>query len=187
MHTNSVLHVNIDSLDEAFVKDLKRQYGPAEVEISIRKSPEDWLTEAQFWKVIAQLDWTKTGDPAAVAAPAISALSALSVGNIHQFQDILSEKLWLLDTRAHAQVFMAQHPKGRLSADDFLYVRCAVVAKGADFFNKILQSPASIPQDLTFEPLLTLASRAYEMKTGHPFVHVPAYDFETYGNEKGWA
>ncbi len=184
---NSVLHVNIDSLDEAFVKDLKRQYGSAEVEISIQKLPEDWLTGEQFWKVIDQLDWTKDGDQEAVAAPAISGLAALSVGNIHQFQDILSEKLWLLDTFAHAKVFMDAHPKGRLSVDDFLYVRCAVVAKGAVFFNEILKTPASIPQDVTFEPLLTLASNAYEMKTGRPFVHAPAFDFETYGNEKGWA
>lgn len=184
---NSVLHVNIESLDEAFVKDLKRQYGPAEVEISIRRSPEDWLTGEQFWQVIDQLDWENEADDASVAAPAINSLAAMSVGNIHQFQDILSEKLWLLDTRGHAQVFMDQHPKGRLSVDDFLYVRCAVVAKGEVFFKKILDTPASIPQDMTFEPLLTLASNAYEMKTERPFVHVPAYDFETYGNEKGWA
>ncbi|MCB0519396.1 MAG: DUF4240 domain-containing protein [Lewinellaceae bacterium] len=91
-----------------------------------------------------------------------------------------------MDTSAHAQVFMAQHPKGRLSVDDFLYVRCAVVAEGETAFKKVLANPPSIPQDITFEPLLQLASRAYEKKTGRPFVHVPAYNFETYGNEEGW-
>ena len=184
MHNNSVLHINLESLDEAFVKDLKRQYGPAEVEISIKKQPQEWLTEEQFWKVIGLLEWAKEDDE--ITAPAIAALAEMSIGNIHQFQDILSEKLWQLDTRAHAQVFMDKHPKERLSVDDFLYVRCAVVAKGEGFFNKILQTPTDIPQDITFEPLLTLASYAYEKKIGHPLIHKPAFDFETYGNEKGW-
>ncbi len=109
------------------------------------------------------------------------------VGNIHQFQEMLAEKLWQLDTQNHAQVFIDDHPQGRLSVDDFLYVRCAVVAEGKDFFEQILAEPSTIPQDLTFEPLLHLAADAYTQKTGHRFVHTPQFSYETYSNEQGWA
>ncbi len=182
-----VLHINLEALNEAFVQDLKKQYGAAEVNISIQTTPENWLTEARFWQIIGQLDWSESDDREAILAPAVNALANLPIGNIHQFQDILSEKLWLLDTYAQAKPFMDKHPKGRLSVDDFLYVRCAVVAEGEVYFKKALAKPASIPQDLTFEPLLHLASLAYQKKTGLQFVHIPAYDFETYGNEQGWS
>lgn len=33
--------------------------------------PEAWLTESEFWQIIALLDWSKTGDDEAVIAPAV--------------------------------------------------------------------------------------------------------------------
>lgn len=184
---SATLHVNVESLDDVFVRDLKKQFGSAQLEIRVSRMPEDWLTEAGFWTAIEALDWSKKDDRAAIVQPIVQTLATMPVGNIHQFQDILAEKLWQLDTRSHAQVFMDQHPKGRLSVDDFLYVRCAVVAEGKDFFEHILREPSSIPQDLTFEPLLHLASDAYEQKTGHRFVHTSKFGYETYSNEQGWA
>jgi hypothetical protein len=185
---STTLHLNVESLDTAFVRDLKRQFGPAQLEIRVNRRPDDWLTETDFWSVIDALDWSEKDNQEAILEPAIQMLAAMSIGNIHQFQDILAEKLWQLDTPSHAQVFIDQHPKGRLSADDFLYVRCAVAAEGKDFFEHILHNPLSIPQDLTFEPLLRLASEAYELKTGgYHFAHTPVLSYETYSNEKAWA
>lgn len=74
---NDVLHVNLDALNEAFVHDLKKQFGPAEVEISIRKKPETWLTEEQFWQIIGLLDWSKRNDREAITKPAADALAAM--------------------------------------------------------------------------------------------------------------
>lgn len=147
--------------------------------------PDDWLGEAGFWSVIDALNWSKKG--AAVLEPAVKMLAAMPVGNIHQFQDMLAEKLWQLDTQRHAQVFIGDHPQGRLSVDDFLYVRCAVVAEGKDFFEQVLREPSTIPQDLTFEPLLHLAADAYVQKTGHRFAHTSPFSCETYSNGQGWA
>lgn len=184
---STTFHLNVESLDDAFVRDLKKQFGPAQLEIRVSRTPDDWLTEAGFWGVIDALDWSKKGDRAAILQPAVKALAAMPVGNIHQFQEMLAEKLWQLDTRSHAQAFMDTHPVGRLSVDDFLYVRCAVVAEGKDFFEQVLHEPSTIPQDLTFEPLLHLAADAYAQKTGHRFVHTPQFSYETYSNELGWA
>lgn len=185
--TETTLNINIDSLNASFVDDLKKQFGSVDLEIHIHKRPENWLTEADFWAIIDSFDWSQPEDDQAVLKPAIDKLATMPIANIHQFQDILSEKLWLLDTKLHAQVFIDEHPKGRLSADDFLYVRCAVVAEGQQYFADVLQHPEKMPREIVFEALLFLAAEAYEAKIQKPFIHSPKYNYETYSNEEGWA
>lgn len=185
--TDTTLNINIDSLDASFLNDLKKQFGSVNLEIHIQKRPENWLSEEDFWKIIDVLDWSNADDDQLIIHPAVQRLSAMPIANIHQFQDILSEKLWLLDTQQHAKVFIDAHPKGRLSVDDFLYVRCAVVAEGQEYFLDVLQHPEKMPLEIAFEALLYLATEAYEAKTQKPFVHTPKYNYETYSNEEGWA
>ncbi|AEE51650.1 DUF4240 domain-containing protein [Haliscomenobacter hydrossis] len=186
-NTDTTLNINIDSLDASFLNDLKKQFGSVNLEIHIQKRPDNWLIEEDFWKIIDLLDWSKSGDSRSIIQPAVQKLAEMPIANIHQFQDILSEKLWLLDTQIYAQVFIDIHPKGRLSVDDFLYARCAVIAEGKAYFEEILQHPEKMPQDIIFEPLLNIASAAYTLKTKKEFIHTPKYNYETYSNEKGWA
>jgi hypothetical protein len=44
-----------------------------------------------------------------------------------------------------------------------------------------------MPKDLTFEPLLSLAAKAYKLKTGKTFDYSSHFNFETYGNKEGWS
>lgn len=185
---STTLHINLGALNEALVEELRQQYGPAaELEIWVPETPAAWMTETDFWQIIALLDWSKTGDDEAVIGPAVARLSELPLGHIHQFQDILSRKLWLLDTRAHANASLGDKPGATLSADYFLYDRCCVVANGRDFYEKVLHDPSQMPVGYSFSRLLSVASKAYRMKTGKPFVHIPAHDYETYSNTEGWA
>jgi len=185
----TVLKINLDELNPILIEDLKKQFGKADVEIHVREAgaSADVLTEERFWEIIALFDWSDEEDNEAVMEPAVEVLSKMSIASIYQFQDTLSEKLRQLDTEIHAQVFMNKHPKGHLSVDDFLYVRCCVVANGKEFFERILQHPEEMPQDLTFSAMLHVASKAYERKTGRAFHYVPALDYETYSNEQGWS
>lgn len=73
-----------------------------------------------------------------------------------------------------------------ISADDFLYARCAVVAEGRNYYEKVLNDSSQMPEDIVFEPLLYLADDAFEMKTGIPFNYVPTYNYETQSNKLGW-
>ncbi len=162
---DTVLRMKAAALSPAFVEDLKQQVGQyADVEIHVRNAPDsaEWLTEDQFWALIAQLDWSKEGDDAAVTAPVVAALAAMPVASIYRFQDLLSEKLWLLDTRAHAQVFLDEDDNDDhyLSVDDFLYSRCGVVANGREAYEGVPQQPEKMPLDISFEPLLFVASDA---------------------------
>ncbi len=164
----------------------KEQFGNAKVEIKVHDIPgaAGMLDESDFWALIAQLDWTKS-DNDLVIEPLVSALAQMPVANIYQFQDLLSEKLWKLDTRAHAAVF-SDADDDSLSVDDFLYARCGVVANDKDFFQKVLGTPNEMPVDITFSPLLRIAKKAYERKTGKKMTIVPAFNYETYSNQLGW-
>lgn len=182
-HTTTL---RLQDLGPEFIRDIKKRYRSAEVQVTIlERDSEVFLDEAVFWELIARFDWDKIGDDRAVMEPTIQILSQMPEEAIRGFADILSEKLWLLDTEAHAQPFMSKHPKGRLSVDDFLYVRCCVVANGKAVFEDVLQHPEKMP-DLTFSGLLHLAAWAYERKTGKPFLHLSTYNYETYSNENGW-
>ncbi len=64
---------------------------------------EGGLSEEAFWVLIAQLDWSKEGQDEAVIEPVVVLLAASPLRPLYDFKDILSRKLYLLDTEAHAQ------------------------------------------------------------------------------------
>ncbi len=182
----TIFHINVNALDASFIEDLKKQFGAAELEIHIATAPENWLTDEVFWTLIEKLDWTKEGDDEAVLAPLIEALADMPIANIHQFQNILTEKLWSLDTLQHAQASLRGNESDYLSVDGFLYDRCCVVANGKDFYENVLLNPANFPVGLSFGALLSAASKAHLQKTGKPLVHIPLKSHETYSNKSGW-
>lgn len=180
------IRLKAQDLDASLLADLKLQFGNAEMEILVHEAPDaaGMLTEARFWELIDRLDWQKPDNEATIE-PLIEALSSSPVANIYQFQDILSEKLWLLDTRAHAEGFDGS-TEVDLSVDAFLYARCGVVAEGETYFHHVLMHPAEMPGDLDFSPLLRVAKKAYERKTGKKMTILPAFNYETYSNKQGW-
>ena len=180
-----VLNMQLDELDSTLIQALKAEFGEdAAVELRLRNTRPDeaLLSETNFWRVIDSIDWSQAS-PEGQLRPAIAMLAAMPLASIYLFSDILSEKLFLLDTRAHGDACLQE---GELSVDDFLYVRCGIVAEGRDYYEKILQNPSEMPHDLSFEPLLNLADRAYQLKTGKKFEYFPANSVETYSNAAGW-
>jgi len=185
----TILKLNMDELDTRFIENLKQEFAHSTLEIHVQEQPDasDSFTEEDFWQLITLLDWSKEGDDAMVVEPLVKELESRPLAHIYRFFDLLSEKLWRLDTQKHAQVFLDDpEEEGYLSVDDFLYTRCAVVANGHDFYQRVLDQPSEMPIDLTFEPLLYVAMTAYKRKTGKNFVAEPAFLYETYSNKKGW-
>ena len=43
-----------------------------------------------------------------------------------------------------------------------------------------------MPEDTTFEALLTLPDKAYQLKTGKRLLFIPLKNYETYSNVAGW-
>jgi hypothetical protein len=149
------------------------------------------VNEDIFWTVISNLDWARIGDDDAVLAPAVETLSALRTAQIFGFQEILASALHALDTREHARwCYRGQaNPddgEAYISADDFLYARCVVVANGRDFYRTVLVEPKLFPTQVEFESLLYLAPKAYEQCTGDPWDGRTRCSYESFSNLEGW-
>lgn len=188
MHT--AIKMPLRSLNPLVVKELQEKYPEAEVSVVVHKDPKHApLSEQRFWDIISLLDWTKEGDDDAVIEPAVAQLANSPVRHILEFEDILSEKLYLLDTITFARntgQSAYQSDEEYFSVDGFLYDRCSVVANGKAFYEKVLNDPSQMPKDLSFEALLRIAHEAYKRKTGKNLDYMPAFNYETYSNKEGW-
>ena len=184
----TILKVNISDVNSQFFNDLGHKIAAStEIEIRIpeQKRKKELFTDDQFWQIIHSFNWSKSGAED-IIAPAVAQLSSMPVVDIYLFADKLSEKLYLLDTRAHGDAYLSNEGDDYLSVDDFLYVRCAVVSEGKDFFERVASNPSELPVEISFEPLLSLANKAYEKKTGRKFEYYPTISYETYSNKPGW-
>ncbi len=139
---------------------------------------------ARYWDVIHALDWSKEGDDAAVLATAIAQLSQFPEADLLDFYDWFAGQLYHLDGRDYAEASVAEDES--LSADLFLYARCAVLANGRTFYERVRANPALFPKDLYFDALLRLPEAAYEQRTGQPLPRAPKYIYETGFNVEGW-
>lgn len=150
------------------------------------------MDEETFWKTISMFDWDESGDDEAVLEPAISALAKHDVDDIYEFHNLLAEKLHALDTREHCRACYAgeldpDNGDDYISADDFLYQRCVVVANGKELFDVALRDPTQMPQNLEFESLLYVPHHAFERKTGEEYDHSTPVSYESFENKTGWA
>ncbi len=152
----------------------------------------DWsamsMDDDVFWRIISLFNWKKTGDDDAVIRPAVMALSKMKPADIERFEELLAEKLYALDTEAHAREIgdEAYRPGKPFSADWFLYERCVVVANGRAYYEAVLADPKQMPKDMEFEALLSVAPLAYERATGEELAHDTPVSYETFSNTAGW-
>ena len=181
--------IKLKDLNESYIQDLKSRHDDLEQPISIwinevsRAMPED-----EFWYIISLLDWSKTTNEE-IVSPAITYLSELSIEKIEAFEDILSQKLYQLDGEKYAMHTgenAYKNASAPFSVDVFLYARCAVIAKGKVIFEQVLVQPENMVKNETFEPLLSLAVRAYRIKTNTEFEYMPAFIYETFANAENW-
>ncbi|AEE48975.1 DUF4240 domain-containing protein [Haliscomenobacter hydrossis] len=186
--TTTVFRVNIKDINLQFFKELEEKMGASgQVEIKVEGSRhgEGLFSEEQFWRLIDQFDW-KQKKRADIVNSAINALSAMPVSAIYLFEDFLSEKLFNLDTRQHAEAYMKQQEDDYFSVDDFLYVRCAVVAEGRAYYEEVEKNPSALDAKIDFEQILYIAAEAYNKKTGREFEYSPLYNYETKSNLGKW-
>ncbi len=153
----------------------------------------DWSTmemnEEVFWRVIGLLNWKKLGDDDAVCAPAVKALSQMTNDSLLNFVKILTEKLFLLDTEAHArEIGQCAYidEENHFSVDLFLYARCCVVANGKEFFEAVLNDPKEFPKDMDFEALLSLGYFVEEKINDDELFYSDKSSYETFSNREGW-
>lgn len=138
----------------------------------------------RYWAILHALDWSKEGVDEAVMAPAVQLLSQQEEGFILDFFDWFAEQLYRLDGEAYADASVEDGEY--FSSDLFLYARCAVLANGRVFYERVKANPADFPKDLFFEALLSLSELAYKRKMGKELPRPPKYIYETGFNPEGW-
>ncbi|MFZ4633267.1 MAG: DUF4240 domain-containing protein [Saprospiraceae bacterium] len=180
---STIINTQLKNISDSDWAHLKDAHPDATVRIDVQ-DPNAEMNDEAFWAVVDQLDFGRKANTD-ILVPAIHALSRYDVQGVYRFEDILTEKLRVLDGERFA---------GRLgwgtdvfSVDGFLYARCCVVANGRGFYEKVLADPAQMPATYTFEPLLSLAERAYQLKTGRDdYDYLPPLSYETFANKTGW-
>ncbi len=185
---NVAIKMPLRSLSPVIVKGLQEKYPAAVVSIEVdEQKGNNVLDEQQFWDIVALLDWGRKRSED-IIAPAAEALSRNSKENIYRFEEILANKLHALDGEDYARPLGWDQAKDRhFSVDVFLYARCCAVANGQSFYEKVRENPSYMPKEYTFEPILYLAEKAYQLKTGlENYDFLPSVSYETFGNEKGW-
>lgn len=185
---SAILKIKGSELTPQLLALLRERYADRELEISLSKSKKiSDFTEEKFWEIISLLDWKKEENEE-IVQPVIDFLKNSPIKFIYQFQDFLSQKLYELDGKKYAlHIGEDSWTKDNyFSADNFLYARCCVVANGKDYYYEVLNNPKKMPKDLTFEPILSIASKAYKQKTKEKFNYFPIHDYETYANQDAW-
>jgi hypothetical protein len=185
----TVLNLPLQQATPDIIRDLQEKFPRANFRVEVRNNAaQNMLTEQRFWEIIGLFDWTDPEDDDRVLQKAITTLSAAPIHHIYLFSDMIAAKLYQLDARVFAENIGddAYTPNKYFSVDNFLYARCCVVANGQTYFESVLKDPIFMAQNLTFEALLTLAAKAYLMKTGKPFSYISETPIETYSNKLGW-
>lgn len=147
------------------------------------------MDDNMFWSLIDLINHKKR-IPSNAVEPLIAALSKLAATEIRAFDDLLSAKLFLLDTKKHAQNigprrYKLPHGDG-FSADGFLYARLYAVAKGRKYYEAALADPKKMPKGRDFEALLSCGWRAFEASNDEQYDRDTQYNFETFSNQDGW-
>jgi hypothetical protein len=186
----NILRYPLRNISPEKINDLQEKYPNASIQIELSDSPIiGGLGEQGFWDLIAMLNWEKTGDDAAVIEPLVAALAKSPLRHIYDFKDILSQKLYLIDTKAHAQNIgesAYSEEENLFMEDGFLFARCCAVANGQEIYEKIRNNPKEMPKNMEFSPLLRIANDAHRRKEETVLRYVSAYSVETFSNRKGW-
>jgi len=187
----NILRYPLRNISPEKISDLQTKYPNASVQIELHDTPvAGGLSEADFWALIDLLDWKQAGNDGAVIEPVVAALSQAPLRHIYDFKDILSQKLYWLDTAAHARQIgegAFSEDAGDFLADGFLFARCCAVANGRVQYEAIRQNPELMPKDMEFAPLLRIANDAHRRAYGTVLRYVSAYSVETFSNRNGWA
>ena len=95
-----------------------------------------------FWKTIDLCNWKKIGHDEKVLKPVVKYLSKQEDHVIFEFDDLMAELLYDLDTRKLAEQCKKVDPL--MSDDSFLYSRCVALVNGPAYYEKVKKEKSKI-------------------------------------------
>ncbi len=140
-----------------------------------------------FWKTMELCDWDKEGDDDLVLKPVVEYLSKQDDSAIFEFDDLMSELLYHLDTKKLAEQCRKVDPM--MCDDTFLYSRCVALINGPSYYEKVRQGKDKDLWNMEFEALIYVPQKAWALKhqrSANEFPYFPPMSFETGSNTDGW-
>jgi hypothetical protein len=119
------------------------------------------MTEENFWELIDLIDWRHEPSRENMLKMIKAGLRREVPEEVEKFQEILVEKLRVLDTPDFWKATK------ETSGDSFLYIRLYVVGKGKNYFLNVCSRRIKMPDyNHWFEGLLSVARLIYQERTG---------------------
>lgn len=140
-----------------------------------------------FWTTMELCDWTKEGDDEKVLKPVIKYLSKQDDSVIFEFDDLMTELLYDLDTEKLEEQCRKIDPQ--TCDDTFLYSRCVALINGPDYYEKVKQGKEKSVWSMEFESLLYVPQEAWALKhhcSEDEYPHISPLSYETGSNKEGW-
>ena len=140
-----------------------------------------------FWKTMDLCDWSKEGDDELVLKPVIEYLSSKKDDDIFQFEDLMSELLYELDTKELAD--QCYEVDEYMCDDTFLYSRCVALINGRNYYEKAKKGQCRDMWGMEFEALLYVPLSAWSLKHNESmdnYLHISLFSYETGSNTDGW-
>ena len=132
-------------------------------------------------------DWDNEGDDDKVLKPVIEYLSTQSDDTIFEFDDLMSELLYHLDTKKLME--QCEKVTSYASSDTFLYSRCVALINGPAFYDKVKNGEENELWDGEFESLLYVPLLAWALKhqcSEEEYPHLSPFCYETGSNKEMW-
>lgn len=140
-----------------------------------------------FWNTMELCDWNKEGDDNKVLKPVIKYLSKQDDSVIFEFDNLMTELLYHLDTEKFAEQCRKVDPQ--MCDDTFLYSRCVALINGPDYYEKVKLGKEKSVWSMEFESLLYVPQKAWALKhrvSVDEYPHIAPLSFETGSNKDGW-
>lgn len=152
---------------------------------------QDFQTDSDkfqpFWSTMELCDWNSEGDDDKVLEPVIKYLSKQNDDVIFEFDDLMSELLYHLDTKEFADQCQKEDPQ--MCDDTFLYSRCVALINGRSYYEKVKQGKVKDLWNMEFEALLYVPEKAWALKhqsSAEDYPHTAPFSYETGSNKDGW-
>ena len=140
-----------------------------------------------FWTTMELCDWKKEGDDDKVLKPVIKYLAEQNDHIIFEFDDLMTELLYHLDTKKLAE--QCEKADLQMCDDTFLYSRCVALINGPAYYEKVKQGKEENVWNMEFESLLYVPQKAWALKhqsSVDEYPHTSPLSYETGSNKDGW-
>ena len=142
-----------------------------------------------FWNIMKLCDWSTEGDgdDDKILKPVVDFLANVEDEKIFEFDSLMTELLYDLDTKKLAEKCKKEDPY--MCDDSFLYSRCVALINGENYYKKVKTGQITKLWTMEFESIIYVPSKAWSLKhktdeNEYPYFNKLSY--ETGSNTAKW-